>query len=330
MSFSSRPAQEDAFLKLGQLCMLRGQGNYTEDEVARKLGFGSADAMRIQLKNWGLPDWLTDDRMPAAGTESAGGPKDVSKKRKARSSLGEGEDLPDVDRAVEIFRKDIKHLEWLLMPLSGHFTEQLHGERFVSYSRVEDDSEHFHRSMFSDQQWKELCEKWGVDPSVEEFYLPLAPHVSPLGAGDTPWRGLTIFIGLHALLHPSVDRLIDALHPDPSSVDRKKLYDQKGKDAATQDGYVTTLKSTAAKIAKIMRGGKADKRGASYGKVPHHELELAWRWILPLAREGYSDEEIYRKLKEEGPLGPESRYWRRYFGVDDIRRLRNLLPPPPA
>ncbi len=53
--------QQRAFLIVGLLCELRYKGRLSEDEIAAKLDFGSAEAMRIQLKNWGLPDWLTGD-----------------------------------------------------------------------------------------------------------------------------------------------------------------------------------------------------------------------------------------------------------------------------
>jgi len=314
--------------------VLRHNGTYPEDEVAEKLGFHSAETMQIQLRNWGLPDWLieakvVEDQAPATGAKPSVRLKGQNKKRAARSSYGEGQILPAADRAANIFARDIESLEWFLTTLDQQFTEQLHeGKRFLSYSRIEEDSDHYHRSSFSEQQWEELCEEWNVDPSAEEFYLPLKPSVYPHGARDTPWRGLAILIGVHALIHPTVDRLIEALHPNPSSVDWKELYDQKGKDSAKGDGIVTTLKGAAGRLARVVRGGKV-RRGVRDGVVPHYEHQLAWRWIIPLAREGYSDKEIYRKLKEDGPLDPDGRYWLRHYSIEDVKRLRNLLPPPP-
>jgi hypothetical protein len=43
------------------LAFLRLDRSYSEDEVAQKLGFGSVEAMRIQLKRWGVPEWMLDE-----------------------------------------------------------------------------------------------------------------------------------------------------------------------------------------------------------------------------------------------------------------------------
>ena len=314
-----REQAELAFLKLAYF---RRQG-LSEEEIADECGFASPQTLYQQLKNWEYPDWLIEAERTEDGNQLSGRSGERNKTRKARSGYGEGHELPDVANAVPVFEKDIELLRVALIGLHG-LKEEFHRGRFLSYSWIEDDSEHYHKSMFSEQQWIALCKKWGVDPSAEEFYLSLAPHAYASGAGDTPDRDLTLLIGVHALMYGSVDRLTEALHPTPSSVDRKELYGQKKKDGAKQDGYVTVLRTAAANLAKVVRGGTV-RRGARSGYVPPYEQSLAWDWILPLAKEGYSDEEIYRKLKEEGPLDEEGRYALEHYTVEEVTRLRNLL-----
>jgi hypothetical protein len=51
----SGPERRRAIEAVGRLAVLRIKGNYTEAEIAQKLGFSSPDVMRIQLRNWDLP-----------------------------------------------------------------------------------------------------------------------------------------------------------------------------------------------------------------------------------------------------------------------------------
>src|SRR5215204_5391995 len=48
-------------LFFGILAVLRLDRSCSEDEVAQKLGFGSVEARRIQLKHWGVPEWMLDE-----------------------------------------------------------------------------------------------------------------------------------------------------------------------------------------------------------------------------------------------------------------------------
>lgn len=44
------------------LCIRELQDSEPEEQGAQELGFGSVEAMRIQLNNWGVPDRITRDR----------------------------------------------------------------------------------------------------------------------------------------------------------------------------------------------------------------------------------------------------------------------------
>jgi hypothetical protein len=56
----SGPERKRALEAVGLLAVLRLRGDFTEEEeIARRLGFSSPEVMRIQLRNWELPRWLT-------------------------------------------------------------------------------------------------------------------------------------------------------------------------------------------------------------------------------------------------------------------------------
>ena len=104
-----------------------------EDDLA-KLGFRSVDAMRIQLSNWGLPEWLI-------GEES-----DIQQQRKrvARTARGEAEELPSAKAAAPLLKEALKTLTEYVEFLerdhdsrsSGrHTTEYLQDNRFIQYTR---------------------------------------------------------------------------------------------------------------------------------------------------------------------------------------------------
>jgi hypothetical protein len=51
----------EAYEKLKKLCLLRQNTDLTEEQRAQEAGWGSAEAMNRQLKNWGLPGLVGED-----------------------------------------------------------------------------------------------------------------------------------------------------------------------------------------------------------------------------------------------------------------------------
>jgi hypothetical protein len=224
----------------------------------------------------GLPDRVADD---ASEKETYA----ERTERKPRAT-GEVKQLPSASRAKELFRKDLKKLSEFV-DLLDRRREHLQGERFVLAllpDEEELDTDVISRSEFYrysgkapggeflEEEWKKVCESHGADPTVEEFMIRYKPAPSLYGAAVAPGEGLTNLIGVHALLRwgffdyqmeyqmadeepiPSkveretfLDELIDALHPDPPSVDRKKLQE-----------YADKLRVCAQNLAVTVRGGK--------------------------------------------------------------------------
>ncbi len=194
--------------------------------------------------------------------------------------------------------------------------ERLHGERFLSTFRFENDWDSYDRTTFSEKEWKELCEQHGVDPARDEFVLPLELYVVPLDAEVAPSPGLTQLIAMYALRNVSQEPLLNALHPDPSEVNQAGLR----KD-------IREIRHYAGRVAKRVHGGTINDGGSRPAPpISRYELRAKWDCIDPLRGEGYSDEEIldklnaYRYSKEDGEA----------FSLDDVRRLAGLRLPPPS
>ena len=240
--------------------------------------------MHTQLKNWELPDWLVYAGTPKERRGYARTPGD-GKKRKAHST-GNTEDLPPAERAERLFRADLNLLASCLANLPA-LREQHRGELFVSHLWEEQDEGRFSGAL-------------------------------PQGAGVIPWKGLSLWIAVHALMHESIEPMLDALHPDPSSVDREKLYvkETRTNKGVKKDGIIYNLKTYAAQLAKVVRGGKV-RTGHLPGQVPAKELAAAWM-IGPLEVQGFSDEEILDRIRDLHP----SLYGD--YTVEDIARIRKL------
>jgi hypothetical protein len=120
MNHMSGPERKEAYLSIGSLCAFRYQGNLTEDDIADKMGFLSAEVMHRRLKDLGIPEWMI-------GAEE---PKNEGRGRKARSS-GEDIDLPLAVAAEQLFREDLERLNRYLAELP-FLAEYLQGKLFMS------------------------------------------------------------------------------------------------------------------------------------------------------------------------------------------------------
>ncbi len=97
---SSASEQQRVFFKIGAFAYMRHEG-YTEEKIAEKLEFGSVEAMRIQLRSWGLPGWMVGD--PERDVA-------VPKARKARAGAGKPVELPPAANATPLFESVLRRL----------------------------------------------------------------------------------------------------------------------------------------------------------------------------------------------------------------------------
>jgi hypothetical protein len=321
--------------KLRKLWDLRAQGTLSEDQIAQELGFtdgSGAPSARVMYErlqeDWDLPNWLTK---PDDMSESI----ETIKERKASTS-GEVKELPAAGQAEALFRADLKRLTSYLDEIS-ELKEHLQGKLYASFSWVGEDWEEHWREEYTEDDWKRVCQDFDEDPAQEAFRIPISPYIHH-GAGPTPWKGLTLLIVLHTLMHErGVDYLLSALHPDPASVNLAELHKVKKKDGAAQNGVVTELKRAAAKLAVIVRGGEV-KRGKKGEVVPFYEVRIALA-VGSLTKEGFSAEEIIHQLKECRLLAEQGRYYvwpeheelarKEKYTIDDLKRHQELDLSPP-
>jgi len=343
----SKEEKEAASQKIALLAVLRTKGEFSEDEIAEKLGFrgewgqSPSERMYVWLKDRDLPEWLvypetppdrskqnleTENRVSGEGTGAKSAPE--KSERKARAT-GDAVKLPPASAAEDLFRKDQERLAAYVYELS-YRRENLQAERFILvtvpdeedldleiFSRVsfyrcpDEDSE----GEFLEEEWEKICERYGVDPTVEEFMAYVKPGPSGRGGGPVPRGGLATLIAVHALMCKPLDRLIDVLHPDPSSADREKIRE-----------YADLMRVNAEKLGVAVRGGKV-RRGHRPAEISSVEMFDAWFVIGPLHKKGLSEQQILEELRIRGafweePYEPGEEGDHR--ALEEIRRTINL------
>jgi hypothetical protein len=317
----SASQQEEALQKVSWIRDLRKKG-LSEDEIAKKLNFTSglvtnARVMHGQLKRWELPDWLVYPE----GYEASRKREETSEGKGERrpKKFGQAEELPRPERAEHIFRRDLKYLR-----LFVHFLPYLElrlqadPQRWVTYWRVENDWESFERDDYSEEEWRQLCEECGEDPTKESIVVDLPLKVSPHWLGATPPMDLVLLIAMHALRTGSIDSLLAELHPNPDEVDREELHRRLNDK---KHGYLTNLKTSAEKIAKLVCGGQVSP-GTPPPGLSYLEIKVAWDFIHPLAEEGLSNEEILQELRKDSSLKYMLGKLGRELTTDEIGSLR--------
>jgi hypothetical protein len=327
----SGEVKKEAQLTVARLCVLRGKGDLSEDQIAQQLGFVDEtdaplrEAMYERLEGWELPGWIV---YPDGGGEQFGKEKTTRdlKKRNAQSFGRDKDELPPAEQAEPLFRNDLERLRRYVNQLQGlreRYQEKPKG--WLSYRWIEGDWETFDRSDFSEDEWRQLCEEADVDPARESFGAELKPSRSPWAVGDAPWEGLVYLIAMHMLMNGSIDRLLDELHPKPDKRKREELRQRLYKK---KHGTVTTLRASAKELAKLVRGGKGGAGAPAPGLSPW-EMKVAWEMIHPLAQEGLSYKDILEKLKEDGSVDLMKYSLGYELTVSDVERL-NKLPRPPS
>ena len=316
--------QEEALKRVREIRVLRKKG-LSEDEIAKKLNFTSglvtnASVMHGQLKRWEFPEWLVYPEGYEGSRQREETPE--SKVERRPQKFGQAQELPRPERAKHIFRKDLKYLRLCL-----HFLPylelrlQANPQRWITYWRIENDWESYERDDYSEEEWRQLCEECGEDPTKESIVVDLPLTVSPYWLGATPPKDLVLLIAVHALLPGSIDSLLAELHPRPDEVDREELHSRLNDK---KHGYLTNLKTSAEQIAKLVCGGEVS-RGTPPPGLSYLEMKLAWDFIHPLAEEGLSNEEILQELGKDPMLESVNDKLGRELTTDEIGWLRVLI-----
>lgn len=270
--------RKEAHNRVAYVCVLRGDGNYSEEEIAKKAGFGSAEAMHTQLGNWGLSGLLPK--------RAEGSGKQPKQKKPKAGSHDPGTELPRPVAATALFEEAINALREIVEDLEHYRLVRKDGH-FIN-THVYHDPVYFPRSSFTPAQWTELCEVQGQDPNSRGFMDTDAAIKDPTGGGKYPPRPLVNLIAVYALLEQDMRSLLQALHPDPSSVDGTRISGllYKNKHDHGRDGLVRT----AEQLAELVCGGDG-RRGSPGGYLSAREQNVACS-ITDYREQGWSDEKI--------------------------------------
>ena len=274
---------------------LRWQGGYSEEDIAKKLGFDTVEDMRTQLQNWDLPGWLV-------GEESESNPtKKTRKNAKPKAmTFGEKTPLPPSEGAIPQFRSTLELLIKQLEKLHEFEEEYLQNRRFGGRS---------------ERDGKKRA--WGAHASPPE---PLTTLIA-----------IEALVSRHAS-SPAITHLIGALHPAGTVEVREPFWGGTLKTSKPAPGVnmdhlqkqIEELREHAVHVARLIRGWE------DVGRRPPREVSPREHSALPLikqrAHEGVSDEEILEEVNrrlDRGPLAalhPE----RDDFTLDEIRYLKGL------
>jgi hypothetical protein len=210
MTSLSNQERVRALQALGVWCQMKLTGTEPTKAVLDSLNFNSIEGMKIQLNNWGAPDWVLQE-------EPSG-----ENRRKARSGSGQRQELPPADEATPLFRQALELLNEQVDLLEAR-KEYMQDERFVAQD------EH-HAPIFwtrphgmSDEDWKVLCEKVGQSSNSDCFALWDTPLVEPAGATQSPPEPLTTLIAVYLLAGLPPEPLLDKLHFAPETVDTAEI-----------------------------------------------------------------------------------------------------------
>jgi len=268
---------------------------YSEEEARQKLGFGSVEAMRQQLKNWEIPNWLASE----TPVDEEQGRKRQAQGR--RQSEGETTELPPALGAVTLLLKGLRKLQERADNLWRR-KEYLKERRFVA-SGTARGAIVYRRECMPADDWRFDCEIHDKDPDTTDVIkIPREFNVA-LGAQGSPLADLSALIAAYVLAGEPIQPLIENLHPNPSSIDAERL-----------ERAIEQLNLSTNQLARLVRGGKV-KRGPLPEGVPPAEHGAA-RDIQKLRKQGKTDKDILEHLRLNPSLSDLTQ--------EDVRRLGNL------
>jgi hypothetical protein len=309
---------------------LRQYSTKTEEDRAQELGFGSAQAMYRQLKNWDLPAWLINEPKAA--------PKSQVEKNRRNSEGGKAKRLPPARRAEQLFRDALESLSgYLEVPKDrsdnpGNFMdvsftnesrlesleEWLQDGRFISDEVSRTDPEEVHeirREDFSEKEWQELCKEHGIDSAQESFHVGAEMGIFSYEAARFPADPIVVLIGAYVLADKPLAPLLDALHPEPEQVDRQQL-DILINGSGEGKKHVPGMWYRAQQVAQLVRGGRV-RSGRPPEKLSDKDVMTARR-IAELKKSRLGYEEIHQRLAALG------------YGRREIEWLGNTRLPEPS
>jgi hypothetical protein len=307
----STKEQERAIREATLVWHLRNNERASAEQIAERLEYGSVEALRGQLKNWGLPDWVLGEESETTRTKKKGRKKNAPLVR----DLGPAKGLPPAGNATPLFKE---RLEALLesAELLEHMDEDLRGKYFVR-TNVERAPVFYPRERYSKEEWAKLCEQYDLDPDDKGFWETDVLIKLPGGVAKSPSEIEATLISVYALADGRMDLLLDALHHDKPPLGTETweqisvCIEGSKADGDPRDG----LKVLAQHLATWVRGSQI-RPGRPAGRS---EADHAFACRITYHRKhGLTDEQIARKESHRKKVDGTS------YSVKDITELGDL------
>ncbi len=283
---------------------------WSEQEIARKLGYNSPQAMYVHFRQQGFPI------CEVCGVYS----KEDGHCGRERQATGAGarSDVPPAVRARELFRDVIERLAAAVEELDLR-REHRQGELFVA-SEFASSMNVITPDMVSEEKWRELCEAHDKDLDADRVIIR-GGSTSPLGGSYYPPEPLTTLIGAYLVAGDPPESLVKALHLDPQQADLEDIH----KKLEGKDGLLRRKEQLAA----LVYGGRGSGQGRRPPSISREEQNAAY-FITQRRAESASDENILHELRNKPRFLKELKK-RRQVKMDDVQRLGNFhLNPPPS
>jgi hypothetical protein len=273
-------------------CLSRARDRELDQSVVENLGFGSVEAMRKQLENWGLPEWLLEE--PSKSKARVVQEPLGERKRRAKKVRGEKQKLPPAKGAAHLFKAALDKLYDAVEFLESDYREKS-GTRY---------SEEYLQNGRFFQYVRE----------VTHWTVPDLGRTGFTAARQSPGHGVTELIAVYLLIGGDPELLIEKLHPYPDELDRTELRRVLYGD---KNNSKPGLRLRAVHAARLIRGADL-KRGSGPADLSVDEQMIRWR-IVQGRREGRSDKEIIEVLAKEGTTITQA----------ELQRLAEFDPPEP-
>jgi hypothetical protein len=281
-------------LRFAEFCRLRFVLRESDDRTAEELGFGSREALYLQLE---------DDGSPVCGKCGLAYP-DADHHEEHRRKRPEVESepklrLPPARDATALFGAALEELNEYPALIDSE-EGWVKGRLFATYMVDRDSPELLRGEEYSRERWQALAERFGFDSEDEEAWVPIgSAGVGRVGRAPSGW--LIALIGAYALAGQPLAPLVERLHPRPEDADAEELH------AKAED-----LLEAADHLATLVRGGRLGK-GNRPKDTPDRDVFAAW---------------IVRGIEEsEGPLDDDDlrNRLRKYFSDADEWLTANKL-----
>jgi hypothetical protein len=307
MSSLAGPDRKRALEATIRWCLRELQDLPIQDEQLEKLNFGSLEAMRVQLRNWDLPEWLIGDS-PFVG------------ERQARGAEGDRVELPKATNILPIFRKMLEELgrEFAYLPRRKEYIQDgrfIVGEEWATGREVPQERQAIFRRYYrgehmTPEEWRAWCAQRGLDAEGDDAYEWVAPP-APRGGGPGPPEPWVSLCALYFIRGGDPEELMDLVHPDPENAPREKIT-----GTGTTKGIARRLREEARRSATAVRGGDV-RTGRKTGPISEEEHEIA-AYVSRRRGRGVSDEQILEELEDGALEGVSS------VSIAELARLGKL------